>query len=180
MYCMPPPCPVLPHPFASLCRTPPPCRHTNAFITNLNGQVLTKCPDLNGKSVLELVLAVGAKCSWNERRVSRDRRAGWLGLGQGPSCCDQEWFHPASSGCKVEQQRRASIAPLSYSTVGMPRRRWVVPARCRRLARCWAAMRGCAPPFVRTACYTSQPANLISTSLPPTQPSPSGLERSQL
>ncbi|KAI7841253.1 hypothetical protein COHA_005026 [Chlorella ohadii] len=43
-------------------------RHTNAFITNLNGQVLTKCPDLNGKSVLELVLAVGAKCSWNERR----------------------------------------------------------------------------------------------------------------
>ncbi|PRW59894.1 superoxide dismutase [Chlorella sorokiniana] len=44
-------------------------RHTNAFVTNLNSQVLVKCPELNGKSLLELVLAVGAKCnSWNERR----------------------------------------------------------------------------------------------------------------
>jgi hypothetical protein len=50
-------------------------------VTNLNSQVLVKCPELNGKSLLELVLAVGAKCnSWNERRV---RHGAQHGAGKG-------------------------------------------------------------------------------------------------
>lgn len=58
-------------------RAPPFCRHANAFVTNLNAQVLTRCPELDGKSLLQLVTAVGAKCnSWSERRVRQGLRKG--------------------------------------------------------------------------------------------------------
>lgn len=55
----------------------PSCRHSNAFVNNLNNLILPVCPELGGKPLIELVRAVGTTKKCNKAQLEvRQRR--WL------------------------------------------------------------------------------------------------------